>query len=236
MASKVLGRRRKSCGRRAGLSRGRTTVFDFLEMLAKAGENCFLLAFRDFAFELRQREMNDVVMVDFLALQFFRSIASQTCAEIDFLRRQIGASAARDRKSVPAPRRNDFQSHARSRFWHSLPGQADFMRLLGRTAFSTNSPTTMDAERRLAAERRMPSHKSFAAATARRTGFPSFSAMARTFVKRSCSIVLKSCSGPDRIRRRPRDATGEHAEQQYPAHSFSIVRERNADDRGHSSC
>ena len=52
----------------------------------------------------------------------------------------------------------------------------------------------------------MPSHKSFAAATASRTGLPSFSASASTLVKSNCSMVLKSWSGarsysPDAARR-----------------------------------
>ena len=56
-------------------------------------------------------------------------------------------------------------------------------------------PTTIVLDCRFTAVRRMPSHRSFAAATASRTGLPSFSAIASTFVNSSCSIVLKSCSG-----------------------------------------
>lgn len=64
-------------------------------MLAKAGENCFALAFRDFAFELRQREVNDVVVMDLLALQFFAQFKPNVVEKIDFLRRQMGECGPR---------------------------------------------------------------------------------------------------------------------------------------------
>jgi len=175
-------------------------AFDFVEMVAQAAQGLFAVALRDFALEFGQREVNDVVVVDLLARQMIREIQPHLMQQVDFFRREARSVRAEVENLFVADGRENLEGDARARLGHALPGETDFASLLGEL------PATMVLDCRLHEVRSMPSHRSFAAATARRTGLPSFSAIARTLVKSNCSMVVKSWSGarsysPDAARR-----------------------------------
>ena len=57
-------------------------------MFAQSVENFLFLTLGEFPLHLVQREMNDVVMVNFLAWQFIAQLQPYFVQQIDFFRRQ----------------------------------------------------------------------------------------------------------------------------------------------------
>ena len=58
-----------------------------MQMVAQTLENVAFFSCGDFAFHFVEREMNDVVMVNFFARQLIGQLQPQPMQKVDFLRR-----------------------------------------------------------------------------------------------------------------------------------------------------
>ena len=65
-----------------------TAGFDFVEMLAEPFQHVGALPFVDFPFHFVEREMHDIVMMQFLMPQFVAQFQPNLMQQIDFLRRK----------------------------------------------------------------------------------------------------------------------------------------------------
>lgn len=102
-------------------------------MLAETLEDGFALTFGDFALEFRESEMNDVVMVDFLAFQFVTESQPYIVEKIDFLGREVGRVRTEIENMLVATGSDDVEGEARARLRHVFPGKADFAGLFGQS-------------------------------------------------------------------------------------------------------
>ena len=180
-------------------------ALNLFEVVSEALEDGVALAFGDFALDLIEGEVDDIVVMDFGAGELIAQFEPYVVKQIDFLRRQPWRMRTQVKNLFLAGGREDFERNARPRLRHALPRQADFASLLGdRHLRRASGHDGAGLQICGGAQNAFP--QSLAAATARRTGLPSFSAMASTLVNRSCSMVLKSWSGarsysPDAARR-----------------------------------
>ncbi len=73
-------------------------------MLAEALEDIVALTLGDFAFHFVKREMDDVVMMNFLARQFFAKLKPQLVQQIDFFWREPRSVRAEIENLLPGRR------------------------------------------------------------------------------------------------------------------------------------
>ena len=85
----------------------------------------------DFALHFGQREVDDIVVVDFLARQIVANSSHTLCSRSISFGREPRSVRAQIEDLFLAGRREDLQRNARTRLGHSFPGEADFARLLG---------------------------------------------------------------------------------------------------------
>ena len=101
-----------------------------MQVLAQAFGYGVGLALVDFALHFGESEMDDVVMVDFLAGQAIAEIEPHAMKHFDFLGRKARRMRAEIENIFVARRRKNFQSHARPGLWHLFPGETNLTRLV----------------------------------------------------------------------------------------------------------
>src|SRR5437879_118310 len=133
-------------------------------------------------------------MVDLFGSQGFAEPQPKPMHQVHLIGGQVGGMRTQHLENLVAGRRVNFDVELRLGVAQFFPRRSHLTGLLIAGPFR-RMPRTIVDDSRLVAPRKMPSHRSLAATTAKRMGFPRFSASASACVNRYCSMLPKSCSG-----------------------------------------
>ena len=99
-------------------------------MLAETLDDGLALAFRDFALDFIEGEVDDVVVMDFLVGKLFAELEPQFVKEIDFLGRETRSVRAKVEDILLTCGRENFQGDGGARVGHAFPSETNFAGLI----------------------------------------------------------------------------------------------------------
>src|SRR5277367_1560662 len=108
----------QAAGRFGESSRFLTPVLNIRNVVAKASENVLVFSIAQLPLDFRQREMDDVVMVNFLARQPFAQVQPNLMQEINLLWRHPRRVRAKIENLFLTGRGKQLERHARPRLRH----------------------------------------------------------------------------------------------------------------------
>src|ERR1700683_5025946 len=107
---------------------GLTPVLNVDNVFTQPGENVLVVSVTEFPFDLGQREMDDVVMMNFHSWQPFAQLEPYLVQQVNLLGRHARCVRPEIENLLLSRRGKQFQRYARPGFGHSLPGKSNFMR------------------------------------------------------------------------------------------------------------
>src|SRR5579884_1804829 len=165
-----------------------------LKVLFQPFQHFGVLSFFQFAFDLTESEVDDVVMVDFFRFQPCTAFKPNLVQQINFFGSQVrGMGAEVVNLCQPSWRINSTVNCGLG--LESFSQARPALRASSAGDIFVEEPRTMVDDWRFCAARRIPSQTSVAATTASFTDFPYFSERASARVNNSCSKTVNNCSG-----------------------------------------
>ncbi len=101
-----------------------------MEVVAEPLKHVTFIPACNFPLHFVQGKMNYVVMMNFLARQVVRQFQPHLVQQINFFRRQSRRMRPEVKNLLLPGRSENLERHARPRFRHSLPYEADFTGLI----------------------------------------------------------------------------------------------------------